>query len=101
MSKTAIRKIQDKIITKVFVDRLEEFVAMWQRESSEKPFDEFLLEVELGDSKLKAVKKAMFQSFHRVVRIHVDLWRASESKKPFDEFLLEAKHGIKNNKKEV
>lgn len=97
MSKTAIRKVQDKVVTKIFVDRLEEFVAMWQRKSPEEPFEEFLLKVKIGDTKLKAVQKAMFNAFHRVVQIHVDLWRASCCLISFDEYLLAAKYGIKNN----
>ena len=96
MSKTAIRKIQDKVVTKIFVDRLEEFVAMWQRECPEKPFDEFLSEVQIGDTKLKVLNKALFNSFQRVVQIHIDLWRTSATEKSFDEYLRGAKYVSEN-----
>ncbi len=94
MSKTTIRKLSDKVVTKLFVDRLEEFIGLWQSNAPEKSFDEFLLGSTEEDAPAKKMEKLMYYSFARVVKSHVDMWQAVASDKLFDEWLLEVKAGL-------
>lgn len=97
MSKKIRINLRDKVMTKVFVDRVEEFIALWKRESPDIAFEEFLITVPFGNAELKVLEKALARSFQRVVQLHVDLWKNSGSEKTFDEFLCLAKSSVREN----
>ena len=102
MSKAQIRKLTDKVVLKLFVDELETFISLWQREAPEKTFDEFLLESPEDGVRLRGVKNRLFYSFRSVISVQVELWRLAETEKTFDVFLLELKARLnRNSKKEV
>lgn len=94
MSKTTIRKLSDKAVTKIFVDRLVDFLCLWQVNAPEKRFDEFLLESTEEGAPAKKMQRIMYCSFARVVKSHIDMWQAVASEKPFDLWLQEVKAGI-------
>lgn len=91
LSKSPIRKLSDKVILRRFIDDLEVFIALWQREDPDKPFDEFLLSPLEEGATLKGLKKHVFKVFQRVVAVQVDLWRGFGAVESFDQFLINSK----------
>lgn len=90
-SKPRIRDPLAQVVLKTFVDKLEDYIALWQREAPEKTFEDFLLEAPQDGLKLKRTEKALFSRLQRVVAVQVELWRLAETEKPFHDYLREVK----------
>lgn len=81
----------NKVVTKLFIQDLESYIACWKRNMGDVPFEEFML-IACNETPKKKVEKSMLRHLREVVLFHVEMWvKHGLLNETFDEYLLRTK----------